>query len=348
MACYESATFNTTSCNWDVTGTQPAQPTLACYESATFNTNSCTWDITGAQPAQPTLACYESATFNTTSCNWDVTGTQPTQPTLACYESATFNTTNCNWDVTGTQPTQPTLACYESATFNTASCNWDITGTQPTQPTLACYESATFNTTNCNWDVTGIQPTQPTLACYESATFNTASCTWDVTGIAPTAPSGEAAQTFSVLALTDATIASLIVSPLNVIWYANIIDAQSASNPLQSTSVLTDGATYYAVNMENGCASSPFAVTVSVTLGNPSFKAFSLQLYPIPVKTILFIQPSNNITINKIIITDLTGKIVLIQTTSTTQVNVNQLASGVYILEAFSGEAKFITKFIKN
>jgi uncharacterized repeat protein (TIGR01451 family) len=188
LACYESATFNTTSCNWDVTGTQPAQPTLACYESATFNTTSCNWDVTGTQPAQPTIACYESATFNTTSCNWDVTGTQPAQPTLACYESATFNTTSCNWDVTGTQPAQPTLACYESATFNTTSCSWDVTGSQPTQPTLACYESATFNTTNCNWDVTGTQPTQPTLACYESATFNTTSCNWDVTGTQPAQP----------------------------------------------------------------------------------------------------------------------------------------------------------------
>ncbi|MFN6091046.1 MAG: hypothetical protein ACK44N_01370, partial [Bacteroidota bacterium] len=96
----------------------PALPTLACYETATFNTTTCSWDVTGTQPTQPTLACYESATFNNTTCQWDVTGTQPAQPTLACYESATFNTTTCSWDVTGTQPTQPTLACYESATFN--------------------------------------------------------------------------------------------------------------------------------------------------------------------------------------------------------------------------------------
>ena len=267
---------------------------------------------------------------------------------MACYESATFNTTSCSWDIIGTQPTQPTLACYENATFNTATCLWDITGTQPAQPILACYESATFNTTSCAWDVTGTQPAQPTLACYESATFNTANCNWDVTGVVPTAPFGEASQTFNVGALSDATIANLVVSPLNVIWYANIIDAQSALNPLQSTSVLTDGATYYAVNMENGCASSSFAVTVSVTLGNPAFTAFSLELYPIPVKAILFIRPSNNITINKIIITDLAGKIVLLQTTSANQINVDQLASGVYILEAFYGEAKIINKFIKN
>jgi len=100
--------------------------------------------------------------------------------------------------------------------------------------------------------------------------------------------------------------------------------------------------------MENGCASSPLAVLVAVTLGNSTFTALSLQLYPIPVKTILFIQPSNNMKINKITITDLAGKNVLIQTTGTNQVNVDHLASGVYIIEAISAEAKFINKFIKN
>ena len=50
-------------------------PTLACYEIATFNTTTCVWDITGTQDTMPTLACYETATFNTTTCVWDVTGT---------------------------------------------------------------------------------------------------------------------------------------------------------------------------------------------------------------------------------------------------------------------------------
>ncbi|MFM1746246.1 MAG: putative adhesin, partial [Bacteroidota bacterium] len=96
---------------------QPPAPTgLACYETATFNSTTCQWDVTGTQPTQPTLACYETATFNNNTCQWDVTGTQPTQPTLACYETATFNNNTCQWDVTGTQPTQPTLACYETAT----------------------------------------------------------------------------------------------------------------------------------------------------------------------------------------------------------------------------------------
>jgi hypothetical protein len=77
---------------------------LACYETATFNNTTCQWDVTGTQPNQPTLDCYETATFNNTTCQWDVTGTQPNQPTLDCYETATFNNTTCQWDVSGAQP----------------------------------------------------------------------------------------------------------------------------------------------------------------------------------------------------------------------------------------------------
>ena len=187
-ACYETATFNTTTCVWDVTGTQPLEPATACYETATFNTISCVWDVTGTQPLEPATACYETATFNSTTCVWDVTGTQPLEPATACYETATFNTISCVWDVTGTQPLEPATACYETATFNTISCVWDVTGTQPLEPATACYETATFNTTSCVWDVTGTQPLEPATACYETATFNTTSCVWDVTGTQPLEP----------------------------------------------------------------------------------------------------------------------------------------------------------------
>ncbi|MFN4121857.1 MAG: VWA domain-containing protein, partial [Flavobacteriales bacterium] len=83
---------NEVSDNAIVNAIYPDQPTLACYQTAVFNSQTCEWDVTGEQPAQPTLACYESAVFNTQTCEWDVTGEQPAQPTLACYESAEFNT----------------------------------------------------------------------------------------------------------------------------------------------------------------------------------------------------------------------------------------------------------------
>jgi hypothetical protein len=147
----------------------PAQPTLACYQTATFNTATCSWDITGTQPAEPTttLACYQTRTFNGAVgvCAWEVSGTQPVEPTtaLACYQTRTFNGAVgvCAWEVSGTQPAEPTtaLACYQTRTFNGAVgvCAWEVSGTQPAQPTTACYQTATFN--GCTWDLTGTQQT---------------------------------------------------------------------------------------------------------------------------------------------------------------------------------------------
>ena len=109
---------------------------MACYQSATFNTITCQWDVTGTQPTQPTLACYQSATFNNTTCQWDVTGTQPTQPTLACYQSATFNTTTCHWDVTGNPP-----AAIVTTTSSCDTYTWSANSTAYTQSGTYSYNA---------------------------------------------------------------------------------------------------------------------------------------------------------------------------------------------------------------
>ena len=74
-----------TACNYDPNATcddgsciyMGATPTqVNCWDVFTFNTITCSWDTSGSQPTQPSLACWETATFNTTTCVWDVTGTQ--------------------------------------------------------------------------------------------------------------------------------------------------------------------------------------------------------------------------------------------------------------------------------
>jgi hypothetical protein len=107
------------------------QPILACYEEAVFNTTSCSWDVSGTQAPEPTnLSCWQTAAFNTTSCSWDVNGTQAPEPTnLSCWQTAAFNTTSCSWDVSGTQAPEPTnLSCWQTAVFNSTSCSWDVSG----------------------------------------------------------------------------------------------------------------------------------------------------------------------------------------------------------------------------
>jgi hypothetical protein len=73
-----------------------------------------------------------------------------------------------------------------------------------------------------------------------------------------------------------------------------------------------------------------------------------LKVFPNPATARLTIQNPDNFPIDKIIITDLAGKTVQQQEQNVTQINVEQLASGTYILQAYSGEKKYTTKFLKK
>jgi len=154
---------------------QPIQPPTACYQTATFNTSSCSWDVTGTQPVQPPTACYQTATFNTSSCSWDVTGTQPVQPPTACYQTATFNTQSCSWDVTGNPA--PAIVTIASAC---ESYTWEANG-----QTYSASGNYSFSS-NCQDYTLNLtiapQPPQPPTACYQTATFNTQTCSWELTG----------------------------------------------------------------------------------------------------------------------------------------------------------------------
>ncbi|WP_264519631.1 FISUMP domain-containing protein [Flavobacterium sp. N1994] len=73
-----------------------------------------------------------------------------------------------------------------------------------------------------------------------------------------------------------------------------------------------------------------------------------IKVFPNPAFSILTLQNPNNTNFDKIIITDITGKTVVSQMQYSNQVNVELLTSGTYIIEAFSGNQKFQSKFIKQ
>jgi plastocyanin len=131
----------------------PTAPITLCWETAIFDTSSCNWVVSGNQPVQPTLLCWETAIFDTLSCSWIVSGTQPAAPTnLACYETATFNTSTCIWDISGTQPAQPTLACWEVASWDSSLCVWLVSVSSVSIPNcMGCTDS-----TASNYDPTAI------------------------------------------------------------------------------------------------------------------------------------------------------------------------------------------------
>lgn len=73
-----------------------------------------------------------------------------------------------------------------------------------------------------------------------------------------------------------------------------------------------------------------------------------ISVFPNPTKNILNLRLPANTTIDKITITDLTGKTVQEQSQYKETVNVENLADGIYVLQATSGNNSFETKFVKQ
>jgi uncharacterized delta-60 repeat protein len=89
-------------------------------------------------------------------------------------------------------------------------------------------------------------------------------------------------------------------------------------------------------------------VKLGPDLATPSFDKNAVVIYPNPVCNELQIQTPNNTTITKATILAINGQVVLEQSQNTNTINVEKLAQGVYILEAYSGQEKQVSKFVKE
>jgi len=80
------------------------------------------------------------------------------------------------------------------------------------------------------------------------------------------------------------------------------------------------------------------------TLASDNFKTNKITLFPNPASKTLNIN--TELPLDKITITDLTGKKVL-ETNSKT-INVESIAKGLYVVEVLYGDEKWVSKFVKE
>ncbi len=83
-------------------------------------------------------------------------------------------------------------------------------------------------------------------------------------------------------------------------------------------------------------------------LSNNQFGLNGFNIYPNPATAVLNIDLDDNLTLNKIIIIDISGKIVIEQIENTNSVNVENLSNGMYIIKMFSENKLYQSKFVKN
>lgn len=166
----------------------------------------------------------------------------------------------------------------------------------------------------------------------------------------PDAPTGEAEQAFVYnISIDEITIADLVVNEEGVLWFAHADDAATLTNPLQSDMPLANNTTYYAVLVsDNGCVSEPFAVTVTVTLGNAKFDRAKLVYYPNPTQGMLTIQYTD--TIESVEIYNAVGQLVGTQEFNNNQITVDMsgLSNGTYLLKLHIDGYQQLIKVVKN
>lgn len=163
------------------------------------------------------------------------------------------------------------------------------------------------------------------------------------------APTGNSVQTINAPTAADATIANIVVSGTNILWYASAADATANNNPLPTTTQLVSGATYYATQTVSGCvSSSSLAVTVTVTLGTTSYEMDKLHYYPNPVTDTFTMTYTE--TISSVEVYNLIGQKVLASkpNATTSKINMSHLPAGAYVIQVLANGQSRTIKVIKK
>jgi hypothetical protein len=161
-------------------------------------------------------------------------------------------------------------------------------------------------------------------------------------------PAGEATQVVEENVQGTATIADIDVTGDNLVWYASEEDALAGEDPLDETALLESGSTYYVTQTVGNCTSIPFGVTVTVQLGRNDFDAAAFKYYPNPVKDVLTLTYSADMT--TVTVYNLLGQQILSKEMNapTGTIDMSALQDGTYLVNVTSGNSVQTIKVIKK
>ena len=158
------------------------------------------------------------------------------------------------------------------------------------------------------------------------------------------APSGETVQTID----EGQTLADLIISGEEDAVYTWYTD-EDLQNEIDNNTTLEVGeaVTYYVTQTVGDCVSEPLAVTVTVLAGIDTIDQQAFKVYPNPVKDSLNISYKENI--QEVTVINMLGQIIYSKTVNATetQIDMNSLASGNYLVKVIINSAVHTVKITK-
>ena len=176
---------------------------------------------------------------------------------------------------------------------------------------------------------------------------NTTTMTITVNTNTTAAPIGDVNQGFNMD--VPKTISDLVAIGSNISWYTSIENALANTTPLELSTILVMGNTYYAMQTINGCRSTyPLPVMTSVNLGITDFDFKGLQFYPNPISDYFTIIYTERITSLQLFNTIGQSVFKVFPNALQTSLNINFLPSGVYYVEVKANNNKGLLKVIKK
>lgn len=145
------------------------------------------------------------------------------------------------------------------------------------------------------------------------------------------------------------TLADITISGTGIRWYASASDKNALVAELPLSTILVDGATYYASQTVNGSESAErYPVTVQLALGIDENELASVSYYPNPVKHSLTIKALS--TIDSIAVMNVLGQILKTTTHHQTEVveSMSEFSAGTYFIRVSSGSRTEVIKIIKQ
>jgi surface protein len=287
------------------------------------------WDV--SQVTDMSQLFYHNPDFNYDIRNWDVSNV--TDMRQMFYEASSFNQPIGNWDVSSV--TDMSYMFYYATSLNQDISNWDVGNVTDMVNMFGNAES--FNQPIGNWDVSSVIAMGGMF--YYTSAFNQPIGDWNVSSVTDMGGMFYAAESF------NQPIGNWDVSSVTDMGYM-FSYATSFNHNISSWCVtnISSEPTDFSVN-------SPLIEIYKPVWGTcPSFglddqNQLDISIYPNPVIDKLFIQGLSNPT--KISVYNLLGKLVLSKTTSS-EINVDNLQSGIYIIKIVDEQKEIIRKFIKN